>query len=270
MAALIFNVFFVPDNLVASGVSGLSIIVDYIFDFDPFIFMLIVNVFLIFAAYFLLGKKDAIKSALGSLLFPIFIKITSYLIPYISLNEVDTLVKCLFGGFLYGFAFGLIFKSGFNTGGTDIIESILSKYLKISMDKSIILVDGLIVILCAFTLGIEHMIYALTILICMGVYANKFMLEINDDKVLFVTTGKSREVKDYLAKHYDYGMTLFDAQGGYTHKEFPVLMVSVKRNYYYEIKEHILSIDPNAFISVSNSYETVYINKEKRNKVKRA
>lgn len=232
--------------------------------------MLIVNSILIIVAYFMLGKEEAIRSALGSILFPISIKITSYLIPYISLANVDILVKCLFGGFLYGFAFGLIFKSGFNTGGTDIIESIISKYFKISMDKSIILVDGIIVILCAFTFGVEHMIYALTILVCMGIYSNKFMLGINDDKILFVTSKKSSEVRDYLAKHYDYGMTLFNAEGGYTHHEFPLLMVSVKRNYYYEIKNHILSIDPNAFISVSNSYETVYTNKEKRNKVKKA
>lgn len=232
--------------------------------------MLIVNSILIIVAYFMLGKEEAIRSALGSILFPISIKITSYLIPYISLANVDILVKCLFGGFLYGFAFGLIFKSRFNTGGTDIIESIISKYFKISMDKSIILVDGIIVILCAFTFGVEHMIYALTILVCMGIYSNKFMLGINDDKILFVTSKKSSEVRDYLAKHYDYGMTLFNAEGGYTHHEFPLLMVSVKRNYYYEIKNHILSIDPNAFISVSNSYETVYTNKEKRNKVKKA
>lgn len=232
--------------------------------------MLIVNSILIIVAYFMLGKEEAIRSALGSILFPISIKITSYLIPYISLADVDILVKCLFGGFLYGFAFGLIFKSEFNTGGTDIIESIISKYFKISMDKSIILVDGIIVILCAFTFGVEHMIYALTILVCMGIYSNKFMLGINDDKILFVTSKKSSEVRDYLTKHYDYGMTLFNAEGGYTHHEFPLLMVSVKRNYYYEIKNHILSIDPNAFISVSNSYETVYTNKEKRNKVKKA
>lgn len=232
--------------------------------------MLIVNSILIIVAYFMLGKEEAIRSALGSILFPISIKITSYLIPYISLADVDILVKCLFGGFLYGFAFGLIFKSRFNTGGTDIIESIISKYFKISMDKSIILVDGIIVILCAFTFGVEHMIYALTILVCMGIYSNKFMLGINDDKILFVTSKKSSEVREYLAKHYDYGMTLFNAEGGYTHHEFPLLMVSVKRNYYYEIKNHILSIDPNAFISVSNSYETVYTNKEKRNKVKKA
>lgn len=232
--------------------------------------MLIVNSILIIIAYFMLGKEEAIRSALGSILFPISIKITSYLIPYISLADVDILVKCLFGGFLYGFAFGLIFKSGFNTGGTDIIESIISKYFKISMDKSIILVDGIIVVLCAFTFGVEHMIYALTILVCMGIYSNKFMLGINDDKILFVTSKKSSEVRDYLAKHYDYGITLFNAEGGYTHHEFPLLMVSVKRNYYYEIKNHILSIDPNAFISVSNSYETVYTNKEKRNKVKKA
>ena len=232
--------------------------------------MIIVNSILIIVAYFMLGKEEAIRSALGSILFPISIKITSYLIPYISLADVDILVKCLFGGFLYGFAFGLIFKSRFNTGGTDIIESIISKYFKISMDKSIILVDGIIVILCAFTFGVEHMIYALTILVCMGIYSNKFMLGINDDKILFVTSKKSSEVREYLAKHYDYGMTLFNAEGGYTHHEFPLLMVSVKRNYYYEIKNHILSIDPNAFISVSNSYETVYTNKEKRNKVKKA
>ena len=70
--------------------------------------MLIVNSILIIVAYFMLGKEEAIRSALGSILFPISIKITSYLIPYISLADVDILVKCLFGGFLYGFALRFI------------------------------------------------------------------------------------------------------------------------------------------------------------------
>lgn len=270
LAAVVFNIFFVPDNLAASGVSGLSLIINKLFSVDTFVFMLIVNVILIIISFILLGYKDTIRSILGSILFPLFIKITAPLINIISINEVDILIKCLVGGFLYGFSLGLVFKSGFTTGGTDIIESIIVRYLKVSMDKAIIFIDGLIVISCALVFGIEHMIYALIILICMGIYSNKYMLGINDDKVLFIISSKNEEIKNYLITHYGYGITLFPAVGGYTLNKFNVLMVSIKREYYYEIRLCILKIDNNAFISVNNSYETVYINKEYRNRIKKA
>lgn len=270
LAAVVFNIFFVPDNLAASGVSGLSLIINKLFSVDTFVFMLIVNVILIIISFILLGYKDTIRSILGSILFPLFIKITAPLINIISINEVDILIKCLVGGFLYGFSLGLVFKSGFTTGGTDIIESIIVRYLKVSMDKAIIFIDGLIVISCALVFGIEHMIYALIILICMGIYSNKYMLGINDDKVLFIISSKNEEIKNYLITHYGYGITLFPAVGGYTLNKFNVLMVSIKREYYYEIRMCILKIDNNAFISVNNSYETVYINKEYRNRIKKA
>lgn len=270
IAALVFNIFFVPDNLAASGVSGLSLIFNKAFNIDTFLFMIVVNVILILLSFLLLGYKATIRSILGSILFPLFIELTSFTSTYIEVRDVDILVKCLVGGFLYGFALGLVFKSGFTTGGTDIVESIICKYCKLSMDKVIIFIDGFIVILCAFVFVIEHMIYALVILICMGIYSNKFMLGINDDKVLFIMSKKNDEIKNYLIKHYGYGITLFKAVGGYTDKKLEVLMVSIKKEYYYEIKLHILEIDNEAFISVNNSYETVYINKENRNRVKRA
>ena len=45
--------------------------------------------------------------------------------------------------------------------------------------------------------------------------------------------------------------------------------MSIKSKFYLEIKEVILLIDDKAFITVCDSYETVYINKEERKNKKK-
>ena len=46
-------------------------------------------------------------------------------------------------------------------------------------------------------------------------------------------------------------------------------MCSIKTEYYYALKNAVKDIDPHAFVVITDSYDTVYINKEKRRKNKR-
>jgi len=267
--AFSFNLFCVPDNLASTGISGLSIIVSNFIPIDKSLFILIINVILILVAYKFLGKNFCLNSIVGSILYPVVLKLTSLVTPYIDLSNVDLLIKAFVGGILMGIGAGLVFKSGFNTGGTDIIESIVTKYFKISMDTAIIIVDGLIVIGTGFTFGVEHLIYALMILFGQSIFSNRFMLGIEDDKILYINSKKKKEIIKFLKETYNYGITIINSKGGFTNKSMDTLMISIRHNFYLEIKEAIKLIDKDAFITVVNSYETRYIDKEERNLAKK-
>ncbi len=264
IVAFIFNLFYVPNNLAATGVSGLSIVLGNFINIDKSLFVGAVNLVLILISFIFLGKESTYNTIVGSLLLPFFIKITSYLTGLIDISSVDLLIKAVVGGIVSGYGLGLVFKSGYTTGGTDIIEAVICKYFHMSMDKSIILVDGFVVLLTGFVFGIEHLIYALIILVCQSIYSNRFMLEIKEDKILFINSKKHNEIIKFLKETYNYGISILDGVGGYSDTMNKILMVSVRYSYYLEIKEAILLIDPNAFITVCNSHETVYLNKEER------
>lgn len=269
IVAFSFNLFCVPNNLASSGIGGLSIVVGNFIDIDKSLFVGVINIFLIIISYIFLGKDDTYKTIVGSLVYPIFLKITSFLTAYIDLTSVNLLIKAVMGGIVTGYGLGLVFKSGYTTGGTDIIEAILCKYLKLSMDKAIILVDGIVVILSGIVFGLEHLIYALVLLIFQSIYSNQFMLGLKEDKVLYINSKKNKEITKFLKETYNYGITILHGKGGFTKESNPILVVAIRYNFYLEIKEAIMLIDPRAFITVCNSYETIYIDKDERKKLKK-
>ena len=270
IVAFSFNLFCVPDNLASTGIGGLSIVINNFIKIDTSLFVGVVNIFLIILSFIFLGKDDTYKTILGALIYPIMLKLTSYITGLIDLSSVDLLIKAIIGGIINGVGLGMVFKTGYTTGGTDIIESILGKYLKISMDKAIIMVDGIVVVLTGLVFGVEHLIYAFVILIFQSIYSNQVMLGIKEDKILYINSHKNKEIRKFLSETYNYGITILKGRGGYSNRSNDILVVSIKSKFYLEIKEVILLIDNKAFITVCDSYETVYVNKEERKNKKKS
>lgn len=270
IVAFSFNLFCVPNNLASSGIGGLSIVVGNFIDIDKSLFVGVVNIFLIIISYVFLGKSNTYKTIVGSLVYPVFLKITSSITGYIDLSEVDLLIKAVMGGIITGYGLGLVFKSGYTTGGTDIIEAILVKYLRLPMDKAIIIVDGVVVILSGIVFGIEHLIYALIFLLFQSIYSNQFMLGLKEDKILYINSLKSKEITEFLKETYNYGITILNSKGGFSKDKRQVLVVAIRYSFYLEIKRAIMMIDSKAFITVCNSYEAIYINKDERKRLKKS
>ena len=79
--AFAFNVFFNQYGIVCFGVSGLSIVMSK-FGIPNSLFILVVNIFLLILSYFMLGVKKTRNAIVGSLLFPMFVWLTDFFVPY--------------------------------------------------------------------------------------------------------------------------------------------------------------------------------------------
>ena len=255
LMAISFNLFQEPFNFVAGGVTGLSVIVKKIFHIDESLFIFIVNQSLIILSFIVLGKKKTLNTVLGSLMLPILILITKPLNNIISLENVDYIIIAIIGGIIYGVGLGLIYKNGYTSGGTDILNQIAEVKYKIPINKSIIAIDGLIVLLSAVTFDIATMIYSFIMLVLISVISNKTILELNQNKVLYIYTNEGKKIKEYLTNNFAYDLTIFDTIGGFSKEKNKLYMCCVSSRDYYVIKEGILYIDPKAFIIVTNSYE---------------
>lgn len=262
--ALGFTLFLQPNNLAATDVSGLALIFNKVFNLNISMFVLICNILLIFVSYVCLGKEKTIKTILGSLLLPLFISLTTNIGSIINFEGVDTLILAIMGGIFSGLGNGIVFKTGYTSGGTDIIEDIYCKYYKITLGKSILIVDGFVVLLGGFVFGIEKMLYSMIALLMMSMFSNKKLIGVDEDKVLLITTKQKKLVTRYIIDNYHYGVTILDGVGRYSKKESDFIMCSVASRNYYRIKKDINKLEPNAFIVVLNSYETKYIDKEIR------
>lgn len=253
--AIGYNLFLVPNKLVAGGVSGIAIILNSLFGFDNFITILILNVSLLIVSYFLLGKEKTKGSILGSLAFPIFIKLTSNIGNIINIDTEQMLISAVFGGVLYGFGMGMIFKAGYTSGGTDIINQILHKYVKVSIGKAMILTDGIITLSSALVFGTSKLMYSIIVLYIVSIMSDRVILGISDSKAFYIVTDEEKAVREYILKYLNHGVTVLDAKGGYAKEKQNVLMCVLPTREYYRLKEGIMELDPNAFFIVTDAYE---------------
>ena len=252
--ALAYNLFFFKNNIVYGGASGISIIAQNLI--DPSLTILVLNIFLLILSFFLLGKRQTIDSVVGSILFPLFVKLTADIGNYIIIDNSDLLLITIIGGVCVGIASGIVFKSGFTTGGTDILNQIISKYFKISIGTSMLLIDGVIVLIGGFFFGWTRVLYAIIVLYIINILVDKVVLGISNNKAVYITTDKDDEVIDYLLNELKLGITLIETRGGYTNKKDQIIMCVVPTSEYFKVSEGIDQIDPKAVILVTDAYQT--------------
>ena len=250
-----FQFFLAPNNLVFGGVTGLSIVFENLFSWDPSLFVLIVSIFLLIVSLIFLGKDKTAGSVLGSLLLPLFLKGTELLALYIDVLETEVLLATIFGGVLAGLGMGFVYKSGFTTGGTDIINQILHKYLKISLGNAMFFSDGLIVLLNVFMFGISNFMYSTVVLYVMTLLIDKVVLGISSSKAFYIVTNRVDEVRNYILLNLGHGVTIFDAIGGFSKEDQKVLFCVIPTNQYFKLKEGIHKIDKSSFFVVTDAYE---------------
>ena len=255
LVAIAYNLFLASNDIVSGGIGGIAIILNELIGISNALVMLIFNIFLLILSYFLLGKDKTKATILGSLLLPLFIELTSHINIWLELDTSQLLVSSVFGGVMYGFGLGMIFKAGFTTGGTDIVNQILSKYAKMSIGKSMLLCDGTIVLLSGLVFGATHVMYAIIVLYIISFISDRVILGVSDSKAFYIITDKEDTIKEYILKVLNHGVTVFNAQGGYKKDNQTVLMCVLPTKDYYRLKAGINEIDSEAFVVVTDAYE---------------
>lgn len=257
-----FNVMFAPQNIVTGGVSGLSIITNNVFGISITVFTAITYVILLILSLILLGWKKTKGSILGSILYTVLLYATEKLPVLINFNVDNKILLSIVGGALYGIGLGLIFKSGFTSGGSDVIAQILSKYLKIPVGKAIMMFDGLVIGLSALLIKSSNgmiewsnLMYSVITLYIMTFITDKVILGISESKSFHIITDCEEEVKKYIMEILNHGVTVLEAKGGYSGKKQKVIMCIVPTREYYKIKKDVLKIDPKACVLVTDAYE---------------
>lgn len=257
LLALCYNLFFVPNNIVVGGMSGLAIIIEELIGMNSQVFIYSSSIILLIVSYIFLGKSKTKRTVIGSLIYPIFVTFTTpiakFLLLYLTFEEI--LVTVVLAALLYGFSSGLIYKFGYTTGGSDVIMQLLCKYFHFSVGKSSLVFNILIILLGAFTFGVDKGVYATIILVISSIVVDKMIIGISDSKKFMIYTRESRKVKKLIEKEFMTGYTIFPTIGGYSHIRGAMIMCVISNRDVNYFKDKILEIDSTAFFVISDCYE---------------
>jgi uncharacterized membrane-anchored protein YitT (DUF2179 family) len=253
-----FYFFLIPMNLVAGGVTGLGIVLVEWFDMNISIFVLIVNVILLFIGLMVLGKKIFLRSIYGSLYFPLILYLFERFVPLLELNN-DYVLASIFGGAGVGIGFGLMLKYGGTSGGTDIPVKIFYRKFKIPISTSVYIFDGIIVTLGIITFfpqnGISLGLYALIAIFISGKLADIVVVGGNTKKAMQIITSRPNAIKEAIYTSVSRGVSVVNIKGGYTGSDKTMLITVITKQEYYFIRNIIARLDEEAFVYVTPATE---------------
>ena len=126
LMAIGFNTFLKDLNIV-QGVSGIALMFERTLGYDTSLVILVANVIFLILGVIFLGVKVTRSCIPESILFPLFVKITEWIT--IDFGKTEPILITITGALVFGAGIGLVYKSGFATGGTGILNYIFSKYL---------------------------------------------------------------------------------------------------------------------------------------------
>lgn len=256
IVAFSFNLFFLRYGIVCFGVSGISIVLNE-FGVNPSLFILISNIVLMIIAFFVLGYENMKNQLVGALSYPIFVSLTELITKHIDLGNTEMVVIAILGGVFAGIGYGLIYKSDFSTGGTDVIIGIICKYFKISMGNASLIVNGIIVLIGKIVFSWDIVLYAILVSYLISVFTDKVLLGISKCKAFYIVTDKKNDelIRKFLLSIDGVGTTIIDAEGGYSNNEETLLLAVVPSRSYFIVKDGLKEIDKNMFFLVCDSYE---------------
>ena len=242
-----------PFDILSGGVAGISVITKGLWGWSPtlIIDILVVGLFVIGA--FVLGREFAVKTALSSIIYPVFLEI---LVRFPVELEIDILMSVIFGGLIAGVGVGIAFRHNASTGGTDIISLIAHKYLNIPVSTAVMITDGIITVRGLIVYGLQDVLLGIIYIYASSVAINKIMVPKSNEAVaLYIITEKKQEICEFIHIDLSRGTTLLQGKGGFTEQDKDIILTVVSKNQYVTLSNFIEKTDPYAFVIVSDAKE---------------
>ena len=251
-----FVLFITPHKIIPGGVYGIAIVIHYLIGTPVGATALAFDIPLTIIGLKVLGPRFGAKTVVGFVMTAVFNDGLTYFYGYEPLIKDDVLLSSIVGAVVIGVGLGLIFKARATSGGTDIVAMILNKYFQIPVGKLLIIVDSTIVLFALIVFEDWKIpFYSLIVIYIVGKVLDTILEGVNYDKVLFIISDKTEEIKEKLIKDLNRSGTYISAKGMYQQSDKTMIFTVVNRREMTILQDFISAVDPRAFVTVLNAHE---------------
>lgn len=244
--ALAVNLFVIPTDLGEGGVTGITIILYYLYGWSPGLVNFILNGFLLIVGYRFLNKSTINYTIVAVILNSLFLHLTRNLV--IDSNEV--IVNTVFAGLLAGAGIGLILRVGGTTAGTTILASITKKYLGWNISYGLLFFDLIIVLSSYFVIGMEMMLLTI-IMLYIATKTMQLIIEgFSMKKAVTIISRNPDEIAENVNQQMNRGVTVYSGYGHYLKEEKKILYVVISSQEVVRLKRIVQAADEDAFVAI--------------------
>ena len=244
----------IANHLAEGGVSGITLILRALFGIDPAYSTLLINIPLILLGGKILGKRSFAYTVLGTISLSAFLWIWQRIPLQINLQH-DLLIVSLLAGLIAGIGSGLVYRRGGTTGGSDIIARILEKNYGISMGRSLLALDVVVLLASLSYIDLKRMMYTLIVSYVFSRVIDSILDGGYSAKGVLVVSNKSEEIAPLLMAELERGVTFLSGEGGFSGYSKKIIYMVVSSSELNEVKRIVHELDEKAFISIINVHE---------------
>lgn len=243
--------FILPEKVVTGGLAGVATLVYLLTGIPVAVTNYAVNLMLLAMAYKIVGRKFVVGTIYGATMISLFIAIFQPLLAKGFTNE--PFMNIVIGATLCGLGIGMCFVHNGSSGGTDIIAAMVSKRSNVTIGRTMLYVDC-IIITSGFLIfhQLDKLVYGFVVLFFVS-YVTDQVIYTNRRAVQFtIISRKWPQIADAVIHDAHRGCTVLDGHGWYSKQDVKVLLVMCRKIESVTISRIIKNIDPHAFITQAN------------------
>lgn len=260
IAAFATDVFMIPNGLAAGGLTGLAIIIAELgrragISLPVGIQTIVMNALLLLVVVRSGGLKYVVQTVTGFVLFGFF---TDLFAPFVlHLQHEDIMLSALWGGIVSGIGYGLVFRCGANTGGSDTIGQIIARKSSLPVGATVMAIDVAVCAASAPVFSVANALYAALSMVLMGYVVDMVVDGGNTQRAAFIISDHFEDIEHDILHAMDRGCTRLMAQGSWTKKDRPVLFFVLSRREISIIKTIVYEHDADAMLIITDVNEAI-------------
>ena len=249
------HMFVIPNQFMEGGVTGITILLNYMFGLPPSIMTLLINIPLFVIGWRFIGRTAMLYTIAGTLSLSFFLWVMEFLIDRDIIQpfhtEQDYFLATLYAGVTLGAGLGIVFRYGATTGGSDIIARIMGKLRGWPMGRTLLWIDALVIGASFLYIEREKILYTLVIVFIATRLIDFIQEGAYAARAFTIITTEGTKMADLITTEIDRGVTLFPARGAYSKQPKEVLYCVVAKHEVHRLKQLVRSVDPKAFMIIS-------------------
>lgn len=247
-----FQFFFYPNDIVAGGLTGVSMIVNFLTGAPVGVVSIVLNIPLFLFAWKMFGKRFMFTSLVGMTLTYVFVDLFA-LTDFAATKNL--FLASTIGAVLNGAGLGLVYRAGTTTGGVDIIAKVLrQRYPYINFGTFVFILDIIIIAVFGLLFGEwDAAMYAVVAIFVATRAIDAVLYGLDTSKVCYLISNMNEELEHAITTIMNRGVTTLHGEGGYTGESREVLMCVIKKRQITDLRKIVKAVDPKAFFIVTDA-----------------
>ncbi len=253
LMALSVDLFLVPNNIVAGGLTGLGVLTHHLFGGGVGLITFVLNLPVLWLGWkHIGGTRFFIRTLVGVVSFSLYVDL---LAPLLTVPTGDRLLIIFYGGLLNGVGLAMVFRGRGTTGGVDILAQMAHKWWGVDVGQAMLVMNVVVLSLAGLVFGLEPAMVALLVAWATTLALDAVLHGLAASRQAVIISEKHEEIAASIMQNLVRGVTVLEGTGGFTGEPRKVLYVVVQRHEAHRLKMRVEEIDPHAFVVISSPQE---------------